>query len=149
MKTLLCLILCLLPLVVMGCVTHPPAAVAVHHPLVSTAVPPSLKSTAINLDWIIAISVILLGVGIGLYAWLPSHNISLPIMAIAGGVEASALVARVSLWFVPWLAGGLAVTAILVFVYEVYIHRTTPPISTGVDLFKKAATAAEAEIKKL
>lgn len=109
-----------------GCqsATHPTGPAA-GQPSAVTATPVALEKVATGLNWLILLAVVALGVGIGLYFILPVHNLSFAIAAVAGGIEVSALVARVSLWFVPWLAGGLALVAFGIFCYEVYAHRKT------------------------
>lgn len=126
MKTFLfALILAVLTFLIVsvsGCAAQHPATTAVTHSITST--PTALKGVAVSLDWIIILSLLALGGGIGLFFALPaSHNISLPLAIIAGAVEATALLARVSLWIIPWVAGGLGVIALGVFVYEVYRNR--------------------------
>jgi hypothetical protein len=77
------------------------------------------------LDVFILLSVVAVGIGIGLFFWLPtSHNLSLALIFLGGGVEASSFATRVSLWLVPWLVIGLAVLAATAFVYELYANPT-------------------------
>lgn len=108
----------------MGCtgVAHPtnPAAPSMVSSVTTT--PVALKNVATGLDWLILLSIVGVGVGVGLYFLLPAHNLSFAIAAIAGGIEGSALIARVSLWFIPWLAGGLLLVAVSFFAYEVYAN---------------------------
>jgi hypothetical protein len=114
--------------------------------------PTSLLHIASALDVFVILSVIAVGIGIGLFFWLPtSHNLSLALIFLGGGVEASALVTRVSLWLVPWLAVSLAVLAVVAFIYEVYTNKTT--IETDAESLlskvKQTATSVEADVKKV
>lgn len=115
----------ILAVMFMGCApVHPPGVTTVTKTSI-TSTPTALKGVAVSLDWIIVLSIVVLGVGVGLFFALPeAHNISIPIALIGAGVEASSLVARVSLWIIPWLAGALGLAALGVFVYEVYRNRT-------------------------
>lgn len=125
-----------------GCAaSHPtvtPASLTA--PPLTTTTPVQLQVVAASLNAIIVISIVALGVAIGLFFVLPTHNLSFAIAAIAGGVEASALVARVSLWFVPWLALLLALAAVGVFIYEVWKNRAA--IEAAIDF-----PAVEADAK--
>lgn len=115
-----------------GCaVAHtPPPSPAAHKPM--TATPPELANVARGLDVVIVLSIVSVGIGIGLFFALPeAHNISIPIAAVAGGIEASALVARVSLWFVPWLATALAALAAGALIYEVWRNRAAIETDVG------------------
>lgn len=86
--------------------------------------PPALKNTAKATDTIIVLALIVAGVSVGLFFAVPAtHNLSLPIGAAAAGVEGVALITRVSLWFIPWVALGLAILGMIVFAYEVYRNR--------------------------
>lgn len=110
-----------------GCApSHPTSAGPLTTPAahVSTSTPASLTNVAVSLDWIIVLAIVVVGVGVGLFFFLPAaHNLSLAIAGVAGGVEASALIARVSLWFVPWVAAVLAAGSLAFFIYEVVRNR--------------------------
>lgn len=109
-----------------GCAPHPAASVAVKPPPLLPKpgqTPAELKHVAVGLDWIIVLAVIGLGVGIGLFFILPDHRLSFAIATIAAGIESTALVTRVSLWFVPWVAVGLAVLSGGILIYELYKNR--------------------------
>lgn len=86
--------------------------------------PPELKHVATGLDWLIVISVIGIGVGAGLYFFAPvAHSLAFAVAGTAASIEGAALVTRVSLWFIPWIALGLGVLAGTVLVYEVWKNR--------------------------
>lgn len=106
-----------------GCAAaHPTAGPAIHPAITST--PTSLTGVSKGLDWIIILAVVGVGVGVGLFFFMPAaHNLSIPILGVAGGIEVAALVTRVSLWFVPWVAGVLGLLALGVFTYEVWRNR--------------------------
>jgi hypothetical protein len=102
--------------------TKPPAVNPVFpHP---GQTPPELKATAKATDVIIIVALLAVGIAVGLFFAVPAtHNLSLPIGGAAAGVEAVALITRVSLWFIPWVALGLAVLGLGFFAYEVYRNR--------------------------
>lgn len=86
--------------------------------------PPELKTTAKATDVIIVVALVAAGIAVGLFFAVPAtHNLSLPIGGAAAGVEGVALITRVSLWFIPWVAFGLAILGIGFFAYEVYRNR--------------------------
>lgn len=129
----------------MGCAAvHPTGTTVVTHSVTST--PVALKNVAIGLDWIIVLAVVAVGIGVGCFFTLPAaHNLSLSIAVSAGAIEVSALLARVSLWFVPWLAGGLAAVALGIFCYEVWRNRAA--IESKLGLTGLDATVAKLEAK--
>jgi hypothetical protein len=121
------LLLAVFGVILGGCASAAhPAVVPVHEFVAPGHTPTSLLHIATALDWFVILSVVTVGVGIGLFFWLPtSHNLSLALIFLGGGVEASSLFTRVSLWLVPWLAVGLALLAVVAFIYEVYTNRTS------------------------
>lgn len=109
-----------------GCAPRPAASVAVKPPPLLPKpgqTPAELKHVAVGLDWIIVLAVIALGTGIGLFFILPDHRLSFAIATIAAGIESTALVTRVSLWFVPWVALGLAVLSLVILAWKIYKKR--------------------------
>lgn len=115
----------LISVIASGCAApHPTPTAAQSVVTAVTATPVALQATAKTLDWFIALAVIGVGVGVGLYFLLPTHNLSFAIAAISGGIEGSALLTRVTLWLVPWVAGALLLSAVGFFAYEVYVNRT-------------------------
>lgn len=123
-----------------GCAAAKPQPVkpqpALTHP---GQTPPELKHVATGLDWLIVISVIGIGVGVGLYFFAPvAHSLAFAVAGTAASIEGAALVTRVSLWFIPWIALGLGVLAGVVLIYEVYKNRVKlglvlgPISSTGI-----------------
>lgn len=127
---LLCgiLLLCAMMIAIgSGCAAAKPQPVkptpALTHP---GQTPPELKHVATGLDWIIVISVIAVGVGIGLYFFAPvAHSLAFAVAGTAASIEGAALVTRVSLWFIPWIALGLGVLAGGVLLYEAWKNRVT------------------------
>lgn len=100
--------------------------------------PAPLAHVATGLDWIILIAVIGVGLGVALFFVVPAaHNLSIPIAGVAAGIEGSALLTRVSLWLIPWVAGGLVVLAAGVSIYEVYRNR----VKLGLADAPKSSTA--------
>lgn len=101
-----------------GCAAVPVAATT--HKLTST--PETLKTFAGFLDFILPVAMLALAIAVALYFLLPAgHTLSLTLAGVAGGVEALALLLKVSLWLVPWFAGVLAAGALAALGYEVYI----------------------------
>ena len=108
-----------------GCASHvvPPP---IHEFVGPGTVPTSLTGVAKALDLFIVLSVLAVGLGIGLFFWLPTnHNLSLAFVFIGGGVEVSSLATRVSLWAVPWIVAGFAVLAVIAGIYEIIANRAT------------------------
>ena len=108
-----------------GCAAHP---VVPLHPAPEFVkpgqTPASLTAVAKGLDGFILLSVIAVGVGIALFFLLPAtHNVSVSLVAIGGGIEISSLVTRASLWLVPYAVIGLVVSAFVALVYELYTHK--------------------------
>lgn len=104
-----------------GCApVHPPAPAPKPHVLPSPHQdPPELKPVGISLNYIIVLSTVVLGAGIGLFFVLPAaHNISLTIAGVAGGIQIVSLVTRVSLWFIPYVVLILVIGAAAFFLYE-------------------------------
>lgn len=119
-----------------GCATHP---VAPHvQPQVFThpgETPPSLTHVAKWLDALIVISAIGIGVGIALFFFAPvAHRASIILAGTAGAVEGSALLLRVSLWMIPWIAIGLVTLALAALGYEIYVKvsksKSLPPLES-------------------
>ena len=70
------------------------------------------------------IAMVAAGVGLGLYFAVPAaHALSIPIFGIGAGIEITALVTRVSLWFIPWLAMGAVGLGVVVLLYEAWKNR--------------------------
>lgn len=114
-----------------GCATTHPTTQPVHEFVAPGHTPASLVPVSHTLDWFIALSVLAVGAGIGLFFWLPAaHNISFGLMFIGGGIEASALVTRASLWAVPWVALAFVVAGLAFLAYE--IVRNFPKIEAEV-----------------
>ena len=110
---------------VMGCAGLPPAQAA-HPTTLPTVAAPPLAAVAVSLNHLIVLSVIAVGIGVALFFILPAaHATSLSIVEVAGGIELSALITRQSLHYVPYLVYGLAGLAVLFFLYELYINRSS------------------------
>lgn len=131
-----------------GCAHVPSATVSttVTHSLVSHpgTTPPELHQAASGFTWIAVLCVVPIGVGIGLYFFAPAtHAWSLILAGVAGATEATALLLRISLWFIPWLAIALLVFALGVLAYELWRKRSS--IESAVDgLLSDAKTAFSA-----
>lgn len=127
LKSPISIIVLSLAIVGFGCApTHKPTPAPAVHSAISHpgTTPPELKSVAKGLDWIIVLAILAAGVGVGLYFVVPAaHSLSLPIAGVALAIEGISLVTRVSLWFVPWLAAGLALAALVFFAIEIYRNR--------------------------
>ncbi len=137
MRYLACLFAALFLILAGGCAATATAPVG-HH-----ATPSTLIGVAHSLDVIIVLAVIAVGIGAASFFFAPEdHAISLPLTITAAGVEASALVTRTTLWFIPYLAIALAVAAVGFFVYETYKKNLLGKIEQG-------AANADAAIKKL
>jgi hypothetical protein len=109
-----------------GCAAHPLVPAPTHEFVGPGHTPTSLTAVAKGLDTFILLSVIAVGVGIGLFLWLPTaHNASLALVFIGGGVEASSLATRVSLWLVPYAVVSFAVAALAALIYEIIHNRAT------------------------
>lgn len=86
--------------------------------------PTELVKVASGLDHLIILGVLAVGVGIGLYFFVPeAHSLSVPLVGVAGSVQGAALILRVSLWFIPWIAAGLVVAGIGALIYELHVQR--------------------------
>jgi hypothetical protein len=145
-----------------GCAAHVapiPPPPPIHEFVGPGTVPTSLTGVAKALDLFILLSVLAVGLGIGLFFWLPTnHNLSLAFVFIGGGVEASSLATRVSLWAVPWIVVGFAVLAVLAAIYELIANRATveaaaekvlPSLSTVEAVPEEIATIAEAVYREV
>lgn len=120
-----CFLFYILMICLSGCAAHP---VVPLHPAPEFVkpgqTPASLTAVAKGLDGFILLSVIAVGVGIALFFLLPAtHNVSVSLVAIGGGIEISSLVTRASLWLVPYAVIGLVVSAFVALVYELYTHK--------------------------
>jgi hypothetical protein len=69
------------------------------------------------LGWLAIIGVIGVAVGIGLYAFV-SKSLGLAVGGSAAALEASSLVLRVALPFIPWVVGGLGIVAVVFGIIE-------------------------------
>ena len=128
MKWLLYLsIITLAAVALIGCATVPHATTQPVHEFVGPGtVPTSLTHVAKGLDVFILLSVVVVGIGVGLFFWLPTaHNLSLALVFLGGGIEASSLATRVSLWAIPWVILSLGFLAIVAFLYELFENRST------------------------
>lgn len=108
-----------------GCAPiHPPVPVTTVTHTTVTSTPASLAVVGHGLDYLILAAVIATGIGVGLFFALPaSHNISIPIGAVAVSVGVASILLKVSLFAIPWIAAGLGVVALVVCAYEVYRNR--------------------------
>ena len=136
---LLLLALVITPLLASGCASQQvkPAAKPVPilpHPHQD---PPELKSVGVSLNFIIVLATVAVGAGLGLYFFLPvAHNLSLPIVGVAAGIQITCLITRVSLWFIPYVVLILGIGAVGFFVYE--LIRNHKAINDRVDTAFKA-----------
>lgn len=97
------------------------------------------------------VAVVVLGLGVASFFIFPmAHTLSTTVALSAGGVEASALVLKVSLWTIPWIAGALGVLAVLVFAYEIIRNTRVKTLAAKIEAGAIADyKAIAAEVKKL
>jgi hypothetical protein len=146
-----------------GCAAHPAVPPATHEFVGPGHTPTSLTAVAKGLDGFILLSVIAVGVGIGLFFWLPTaHNASLALVFIGGGVEASSLATRVSLWLVPYVVITFIAAALAALIYEIVHNRATleadvsaaksdfeTEVEKAAAAVKSGATTVTTEVKKV
>lgn len=85
-----------------------------------TPVPP-LHNVQVSLDLLIPIALVAALVSVGLYFFVPEgHKLWATLAGCAGTVEIGSLLLRVSLWIIPWVAGGLGVAALGLVGWKVY-----------------------------
>lgn len=144
------LILAAIALALCGCTTTHPTTLPTHEFVKPGATPASLVPVSHTLDWFIALSVLAVGVGIGLFFWLPAaHNVSFGLMFIGGGIEVSALVTRASLWAVPYVSMAFVLAGVVFLVYEIVRNYATLESEIGSVIHDAKGAVAGVIPKKL
>jgi CHASE2 domain-containing sensor protein len=114
---LLCFLLLILGMLAAGCASASRKPALNDQPQ-KRPVPPSLHNIDKGLDWLSLLAVVGIGAAVAVAVMLPgTDKISLALGLGSGAVLVASLFIKVSLWLVPWVAGGLAVAGIG---YEVY-----------------------------
>lgn len=122
---------------VCGCVSaaHP----AVKPPVFNTAPPSQLAGVATWLDIFMIVAIPIVAGAVVLFFLAPA-DFKYSLGLGSGGITlfvTSALL-KVSLWLIPWVAGGIVVLALAALGYEIYARVTgkVPTIESEVDLGK-------------
>lgn len=117
--------LSVLAAVMLGCaVNHQPVPQPKPHPI-----PPSLNNINKSLDVLVVVSILVIGASIAAFFFLPaiSHSIAFTGAAGAGGVLGVSLFLKVTLWLIPWIAGGVLILSLAYLGLEAYKHFAKPP----------------------
>jgi hypothetical protein len=123
-----------------GCAVDTPGSS--HYSVFET--PKSLHAFSVSLDFILVIALLVFATCVALYFVLPEgHTLSLTLGAVSGATEAIAILLKVSLWIVPWIAGLALLGAVGAGAYELYEKyygtSTTPPAVTATPGVTKTA----------
>ncbi len=115
-------------LILSGCLSHATVTPPIHH-WYSAVVPASLTTVDGGLDSLILWSVVIVGLSVGLFFFLPGQPKIAELAGLsAGSILALSLFIKTTLWLVPWIAA--IVVALAGFrIYQKY-YATPKPITT-------------------
>ncbi len=80
--------------------------------------PPNLTTFNKGLTVLALAGVVGVGVGVALFFVLPQHRLSMLVGGISAGTLATALVLKVTLWLLPWVAGAGILLGLVLFGIE-------------------------------